>query len=108
MRAKHSSFHVFGHSADGVHNRVRGRSPWPVAYTKLDGKLLKIYKTAVVSGKGRAGEIIDEKSFIVACGENAVQLLEVQFEGGKRMSAAEFLRGKRLVKSTVLPDGQQQ
>lgn len=83
--------------SDGsIHNLVRGLSPWPTASTYYRGKLLKIHKTRIVAGyKGQPGEVINaDGSFIVCCGNHtAVELLEVQYEGGKRMSGKDFLRG---------------
>nr|WP_319488063.1 methionyl-tRNA formyltransferase [uncultured Caproiciproducens sp.] len=83
-------------SANEIHNLVRGLSPWPVAYTIYHNKLLKIHKTMAVNGyKGNAGEIANtDGMFVVFCGEKtALELMEVQYEGGKRMSGKDFLRG---------------
>lgn len=86
-----------------LHNLIRGMSPWPGAYTYLNGKLLKIHKAKIAeSGQGEPGEIIDDKKFIVACSDGALEFLEVQLEGAKRMSAGDFLRGKKLEKGTIL------
>jgi len=90
--------------AQQIHNLVRGLSPWPVASTAYHGKLLKIHKSAVITGfQGTAGQIADSDGFVVCCGENtALQLLEVQYEGGKKMSGKDFLRGHPVGSNTNL------
>jgi len=90
-------------SAQQVHNLVRGLQPWPVAVTTIDGKKLKIHKTEIVSGiSGACGEIISEKPFIIACGDGAVRILELQGEGGRRMSADDYLRGHPVKIGTIV------
>ena len=61
----------------------------------MGGKLLKVHRAVLSSGKGEPGEVIDNKKFIVACKEGALELLEVQMEGGKRMKGEDFLRGRK-------------
>lgn len=91
----------FGKSAAEIHNLVRGLCPWPVAFTFVDGKSLKVYKADRAEGFcGAAGELLDEKRLIVGCGDGAVELVTVQPEGKKQMSGSDFIRGKRLVKGT--------
>lgn len=85
-------------SAEKVHNKVRGLSPWPVASAVLNGKKVKIHKTLVEKGKtkGEPGEILSLDPFVVACREGAVEILELQLEGKKRMKSKDFLMGHRL------------
>lgn len=93
-------------SATEVNNRVRALLPWPTAHTFYKGKMLKILKAepAPVPGKFKPGEVIDVKDdFIIACGVGSLLLKEVQLQGGKKMTAAEFTRGHRLVLGEVLP-----
>lgn len=92
----------FTKSAREVHNLVRGMNSWPVAHTTLDGKLLKVYRTRVTECGGAPGELLGGKSFAVACGEGAVELLEIQAEGGRRMTAADYLRGHPVAAGTRL------
>ena len=77
---------------------VRGMDPWPSAYTLLAGKTLKLWKVRAVEGGGKAGSVIDidKESFTIACGEGAIEVLEVQLEGKKRMRAGDFLKGSTL------------
>ena len=75
---------------------IRGVAPWPSAYTYLDGKLFKVHKAIPLTGMtGEPGTWADGKKLIVYCGEGALELVEIQPEGGKRMRAEDFLRGRR-------------
>ena len=88
--------------AEKIWNRLRAFTPWPGAFTFLqaDGKpqLLKIWRAEPVAKIGGAGEILSaEKSgIVVGCGKNALRILELQREGGKRMTAEQFLIGHPL------------
>ena len=88
----------FTRSAKELDCFVRGMDPWPSAYTLLAGKTLKLWKVRAVEGSGKAGSVIDigKESFTIACGEGAIEVLEVQLEGKKRMSAGDFLKGSTL------------
>jgi methionyl-tRNA formyltransferase len=80
-------------------NRLRAFTPWPGAFTFLKAEpkphLLKIWKVETVEKSGRAGEILsaDKNGIWVACGQNALRILELQREGGRRLNAGEFLAG---------------
>jgi methionyl-tRNA formyltransferase len=83
-------------SAQEIHNKIRGLSPWPSANAKLNGKTVKIHKSVLADGKGKsAGEIVESgKRLVVACGDlNCIEILTLQAEGKKAMSASDFLRG---------------
>lgn len=86
----------FSKSAFGVHNKVRGLNPWPVATTKIGGKNIKVYSTRLCLKSGKNGEVISTKPLVVACGEKSVEILELQPEGKKRMTADAFLAGHKL------------
>lgn len=86
----------FSKSASEVHNKVRGLNPWPVATTKISGKNVKIYSTRICPKSGKSGEVLSTKPFVVACGEKSVEILEIQPEGKKRMTADAFLAGHKL------------
>jgi methionyl-tRNA formyltransferase len=64
--------------------------------------LLKIWRIEPLEKSGRAGEILaaDQSGIIVGCGQGAVRILELQREGGKRLSAADFLAGLPLKPGT--------
>jgi len=82
-----------------IHNRVRAFVPWPGAYTGREAKgtrsLMKIWKTAPVNAAGEPGKVLASEAgeLLVGCGEGALRILEVQREGGRRMSTAEYLAG---------------
>lgn len=95
----------FSRSAFEVHKKICGLSDWPCAETKLFGKRLKVYRSEMTDKDTSAlpnGSIVDEKSFTVACCDKAVRFVTVQLEGSKRMSAEDFLRGRKLSPGTIL------
>ncbi|MDY0191590.1 MAG: methionyl-tRNA formyltransferase [Desulfuromonas sp.] len=87
-----------------IHNLVRGLDPWPAAYTLLDGETLKIADTHVCAGSGPAGTILkaDSNGVVVACGQGALNIGELQLPGKKRLPAADFVRGRALTVGTKL------
>jgi methionyl-tRNA formyltransferase len=87
----------FSRSADEILNRMRGFQPWPGAYSKFRGKNLQIWKAASVDqGLLPSGMKVADDHLLVGCGAGrAIELLELQLEGKKRTTAAEFVRGYR-------------
>ena len=87
----------FSKSARQLHDQVRGLIPWPCASMTLDGKNVKIYRTAVGGETAlAAGKIAEagKQGLAIACGDGRLlRILELQAEGGKRMAAADYLRG---------------
>jgi len=81
-----------------VHNFIRGLSPHPAAFTQHDGRVLKIFRTALTDlGAGIPGRVgVERESLSVSTSDRQLAILELQQEGKKRMSAAEFLRGYRI------------
>jgi methionyl-tRNA formyltransferase len=103
-----------------IWNRLRAFTPWPGAFTHLfvvppsggglqrgaeppkggttNALLLKVWEAEVVSQQGPAGQVLaaDKSGIVVGCGQDALRLVTVQREGGRRMSAAEFLAGHTL------------
>ena len=86
--------------AKTVFNMIRGLSPYPTAYTKLNDKTLKIFRAELEDnepGIAAGGFLTDGKSFLkFATKDGFIRLLDIQYEGKKRMSVEEFLRGVRL------------
>jgi methionyl-tRNA formyltransferase len=81
-------------SAEAVERKIRAYHSWPGAFMKVDGQNLKVFSASVADLNGQPGEILrSDKDLIVATGKGALSLAEVQLEGKRRMSAAEFLRG---------------
>jgi methionyl-tRNA formyltransferase len=82
--------------ASAIHNRVRGLQPWPGAQTLFRGQALSIWKSRVTEGHGTPGAVLSTRPLQLATGDGALELLEVQLEGRKRMSADAFVNGHRL------------
>ncbi|MCR6722029.1 MAG: hypothetical protein NVV59_17465 [Chitinophagaceae bacterium] len=84
----------FTKTAREVHNLVRGLSPYPGAFTMLNGKTLKIYSGNVVidSHTRKPGDVVsDNKTFLrFACSDGYYEVMELQLEGKKRMKAERF------------------
>lgn len=83
----------FGRSAREIHNQVRGLNSWPSASAMLNGRRIKIHRTLISNGKGEPGEVLSLNPLIVACGEGALEIVELQPEGKKKMSASAFVNG---------------
>lgn len=81
-----------------LYAQVRAFNPWPGAFTRLDGKVLKIWGAEPADGKGNPGEVIsvDKKSFTVSCGDGALKIVSLQPEGKKKMDTASFLLGNKI------------
>lgn len=88
--------------ADAVWNRVRAMVPWPGAFTHLPGEsglcLLKIWEAETAAQSGAPGRVLSAgpDGIVVACGAGALRIRSLQREGGKRLSAREFLAGHAL------------
>lgn len=88
-------------TATELRNRWRGFQPWPGAFTMLEGKKLIVHRMRVselAAASGAAGAFgemrVDAQRIYVRCAQNTeLELVEVQLEGKKRMTGAEFLRG---------------
>jgi methionyl-tRNA formyltransferase len=96
--------------AHELYNRWRGFQPWPGAFTTLDGKKLIVHRLAVAAPPGDRADhsdpsalpkpgmihVEDSRLFVACGGDTWLELIEVQLEGKKRLTAAEFLRGTQL------------
>jgi methionyl-tRNA formyltransferase len=82
--------------AQAIHNRIRGLQPWPGAQTVFRGLTLHVWKSRVAEGGGAPGTMLSMRPLRIATGEGALELVEVQLEGRKRMSADAFVNGHRL------------
>lgn len=91
-----------------VHNRIRGLSPVPAAYTYLNGKMIKIFRTEIVDEhtKKPPGTIVEAGNELhIATGRGVLKILELQREGKKRMDAESFLRGTEIkTGDTMIPE----
>ncbi len=92
-----------------IRNLIRGVTPWPGAYTWLDGKMLKIFKARTAAGSGAPGTVLQagKNGLEIACSGGSLVIEELQLEGKKRMPAADFLAGYKIAPGTLLvPHGQ--
>ena len=94
-------------SAKNLDFQIRGVTPIPGAFAYLNGKMLKINKARPVNGKGSAGEVIavsdkGEGSITVACGEGALEVTVVIPEGKGKMTAGDFVRGRKISVGDIL------
>ena len=98
----------FSESAKAVHDRVRGLSPIPLAFTRTpDGKMLKVIESRISTARVPAGTAAGTvlalgDTVTVACGEGAIEILRLLPEGKGRMSAADYVRGRRLSVGDIL------
>ena len=92
--------------ARAIWNRIRAFTPWPGAFTYLPAQpqplLLKLWGAEIVSTRGNAGEVLsaDKSGIVIGCGEEALRVTILQREGGRRMTAQEFLSGNLLAPGT--------
>jgi len=91
-------------SASELSRAIRAYRPVPGAATFLGGEALKIWRAQPVEASGSPGEVLTTNAhgIVIACGEGALQVTELQRAGGRRLSAAEFLRGRSLEPGTRL------
>lgn len=96
----------FSRPAEELERYIRGLDPWPCAFTKLEGKLLKLWKAQVISENAteRPGTVLegDKKALRVATGEGILAITELQPEGKRRMRTEEYLNGYNIAPGTVL------
>lgn len=92
-------------SAQQVHDHIRGLEPWPVATTVINEKIVKLYGSRLAGNYSKqAGEVVKaDNEFIVCCGDgNAVSVTQLQAQGKNKLNAADFLRGFKIEKGTIL------
>ena len=104
---KKSDGHIdWNQSAEDIHARIRGTTPWPGAHAVWDGRRLKIHQAKIVSMDATEipGTIIRGPSdeLWVACGSHVLALMTVQLESGKRLSIDDFLKGRPIAVGTLL------
>lgn len=92
--------------AETIACRVRGFNPWPGTYTYMpDGGVMKLWLARATNGSGgQPGEVIEasaKKGLLIACGSGALEVLEMQAPGAKRMNAKAYLMGKSIPTGTI-------
>ncbi len=96
-------------SNSDIINLIRGLNPSPGAYTSFKGDKIKIWSAkempsesySLIADFGQVIDVIKEKGIVVKTGEAPLLLLEIQSQGGKRMSCADFLRGRTVLKGDL-------
>ncbi|MCU0692644.1 MAG: methionyl-tRNA formyltransferase, partial [Polyangiaceae bacterium] len=92
--------------AQRVHDHARGMTPWPGAFTHVRGKVLKVHRTRVRAGNfpQTAGTVViaDASAVVVTCGAGGIELLQVQLEGRRAMTAGQMAVGRGLLHGDVL------
>lgn len=96
-------------SAAEIERLIRGLNPWPSAYTKLDGKTLKLWRAEALDDEKpedgqKAGTVqkAEKEALWIQTGEGVLAVKELQLEGKKRMETGAFLRGYAIEKGMVL------
>ena len=98
----------WNNSAERVYDFVRGLSPHPCAWTIHEGRILRIYRSAVAQSTDAPSKVpgtvvaATKNQLVVACAQSVLSIVEVQQEGKKRMSIEDFLRGYKLEAGTIL------
>ena len=89
-------------SAREIHDKIRGLNPWPCASAVLNGKRIKLHSSRLAQGSGKPGQVLSLDPFVAACGEGAIELIEVQAEGKKKMPASAFINGLHVSSASEL------
>ena len=102
MLKKESGLIDFDTSAKTLDCFVRGMTPWPSAYSYLDGKMFKFFKIEHAPQFDSSAEKVSpstvikadiKNGLIIACNKEAIKVIEIQPENGKRMLSEEYLKG---------------
>jgi methionyl-tRNA formyltransferase len=85
-------------TGEEIYNHIRGLNPWPVSFTVLDGKILKIWNAEKISGKasdtpGTIVQVTQEGITVITGDDTQIRIKELQPSGKTKMSVADFLRG---------------
>ncbi len=96
----------FSKSAEEIERLIRGLNPWPSAYTRVNGKNLKIISASVLDKEyeGEQGQIVEigKNQMVVKTGKGALGIEKLQIEGKKAMDTGDFLRGNSIEEGTML------
>jgi methionyl-tRNA formyltransferase len=83
--------------ADVIERKIRAYNPWPGPFTEFRHQRLKIFAASIFDLGGKPGKILRrDTELVIAASDRALSLNEVQLEGRRRMSAADFLRGQAI------------
>lgn len=87
--------------AEEVDRQIRGLSPFPGAWTEIDGQRVKVLASQLAQGSGQPGEVLDD-ALTVACGSGAIELTRLQRAGKGAQDREVFLRGRPVPRGTQL------
>ena len=100
MISKSDGFTDFNEPADYIERKIRAYADWPTCYSYLDGAQVKFFKAEALpdEASGEIGSIceIGKDYYSVKCSEGVLKIYEQQLSGKKRMSAGDFMRGRKL------------
>ena len=94
----------FGKTACQLVNQVRAFDPWPCSYMMVEGAPMKVWKAEAVQMTGTPGQVLKadaKEGLVIAAGEGALKVIELQAQGGKRMRAQDYLRGHAITQTTI-------
>jgi len=97
----------FDEKAALVKGKINGLNPWPCVSVPVGGERMKLLRAVTADENGIAGTVITSDSrngLVIACGEGAVKILEIQAPGGKRMKPEDYLRGHTIPVGTDLKE----
>ena len=110
MLTREMSIVDFSLDADVVRGIINGLNPWPCVTVPWQGERLKLLRAVRTDGSGQPGSVAasDPKNgLVIACGRDAVRILEIQAPGGKRMKPEDYLRGHVIPVGTLFTEGRQ-
>ncbi len=91
----------WNNTAEKLYDFIRGLSPYPGAFTISEGRTIKIFKTGIsdinIHGMAPGTVVINDNRMYAACLNSVLEIIELQIEGKKKMSAADFLRGNKII-----------
>ena len=88
----------FSEKAEVLERKIRAFNPYPAVYFEYEGERYKILRAKVVDGNGTNGEILQgAERLVIACGDKALEVVEIQRQGKKKMPIEECLRGMQFV-----------
>ena len=104
MLGKPDGIADFSREARLVRGQINGLNPWPCVSVPFGNERLKLLRAAETKGRGRPGEVLvsaPKDGLVIACGQGAVRILELQAPGGKPMKAEDYLRGHGIPAGTL-------
>ena len=99
MLRKEEGITDFTGNAEEIRGLINGLNPWPCVSIPCAGGRLKLLRAVCAEGSGEPGSLLcanAKEGLVIACGEGAVRILELQAPGGKRMKSEDYLRGHSL------------